>query len=113
MHNDDTTLLIIEDSGDDSFIIQEKDDINKFVKIEKEKKDTSEEIHLQPNQISKSIVGNDSESNYLFDVKIILDECLNEYINILSKKGIKAKRKYLNHLTKALTIVFEKYLNRK
>ena len=40
-------------------------------------------------------------------------ERYNGIASFLDKKGIKAKRKYLNHLTKALTIVFEKYLNRK
>ena len=138
MHNDDTTLVIVEDDGSDNFSTKEKeiDDINVFIEKEKEtrekeeveskeaKEETETEIMSEENipteKAGQGDEGFQSPSNEqnilpkLVDSDIFIEEFLIEYKNELEIKHSKfmSKLKYKwtqDAAKKTLRKLLEKY----
>ena len=117
MHNDDTTLVIVEDDGSDNFSTKEIDDINVFIdkekenqennhkaKIESEEKDEAkfeiekESVIVEDVPIEKAVQENEeymfpsNEQNVppkYIESDVFIEEFINEYKNELEKKHCK------------------------
>ena len=97
MHNDDTTLVIIEYDGYNNITIQTIDDINNFIeqeraeakKVDKEKEEVVDtETHSLPIPIDETTNTDSTEISISYiSEKVFIDEFLKEYRFILEKKG--------------------------
>lgn len=118
MHNDDTTLVIIENDGAESITIKMKDDINGF--IERERLEKKEVIKEETKPTQQKILEKDfpkSVTSYIVSPPAVepkfMEEFLEEcYCTIFEKKE---KTRKLNReaikkaLEKAFNKMFEKY----
>ena len=116
MHNDDTTLVIIESDDSASFSLQHIDDIHVFIEEEKAKKNKEATIPvIEPKQEG---VEEDQKEEPSFitpsfvPAPIFIEEFLNEYHAILEKRRFLSNLKY-KHTKKAartaLETLFKKY----
>ena len=117
MHNDDTTLVVVENDNSDSFAIVEQDDINAFIK--KDKLEKKEKTEADGNQIisekeqekEKKEMATDSNCNSIpVDKTIVMNELKNE----LKEKGQSLEKQSLmgwwNIINKAHKKVLGKYV---
>ncbi len=118
MHNDDTTLIIVQNNVSDSFSVEVTDDINSFIEEEARKSENnkmSNEIKVQEERKDTNI---SLEGKALNDVEFVntdglINEFLEEYQNAL-KCIVKALKNLKFNDTKkavknALCKMFERY----
>ena len=121
MHNDDTTLVIVENDNSADFSTQEQDDINSYVETEKLEKENQQEIVseqiIQSAKEDKVESGAQADESLIpIDPNVFIHEFLSEYKSILIqeckilkdlkfKATEKAARKTLNKLFENYSVV--------
>jgi hypothetical protein len=121
MHNDDATLVVVQDDNSEDLKIQTKDDINNFIDIERAETQKEEE-KLEKTSIRESNSNDVIEEKPISVIKdtttfsvsecTFIEEFLNEYRSILEKKRLLGKLKFnttRKAAKEALFRLFERY----
>lgn len=115
MHNDDSTLIIIEHDGTNDFHCDNSDNIEELITKEKKQQETTscepqENLQIDEPIIDKSLAIPISENDF---IKMLLDEyhCLARSTRKLSKAKIKIAKKDVDNLIRKTAQAVYKKLN--
>lgn len=114
MHNDDTTLVIIEHNDFDAFLIEHEDNIKEFIDLEKKgnkKEDSIELPGTKESENGEASLDGVNTHEYI-EPSAFIEEFFKEYYTITNKKYKVYKLTFQinkNNIKTALTNLFDKY----
>lgn len=108
MHNDDTTLLIVENDNCDVFKVIEQDDIN--ILIEKEKQVKDKVIEQSTTKHKQDPINEKTETVTSVDANVVIDEVINEIKENRTTLKQYSLMEWCNIIKKTIRNVLKRYI---